>query len=306
MAAPALHVPSIVYHADWGSDAKKRWIAKATLNNGRYTAFAPEPVGDLADLIPSIRHQIGQNGCALIGFDFPIGIPAFYAHKVGICSFREMLSQFGNGEWAKFYDVCRETSQISLYQPVYPYNSGNEKGCRKKNHLFAGLAVSSMDDLMRQCERKTSDRNAAECLFWTLGPKTAGKGAIIGWRDVIALRDLLKPGNVVIAETYPAEYYRHFLTMPPRGFGKNNQGHRQVVGEAVEEWATNAGISVEELFRTQLFDGFGDRKGADDPFDAAVGLFGMLEVILGRRGSGEPADQIISKLEGWILGQISE
>ena len=51
--------PSVVCHADWGSDAKKRWIAKATLNNGRYTAFAPEPVGDLADLIPSIRHHIG-------------------------------------------------------------------------------------------------------------------------------------------------------------------------------------------------------------------------------------------------------
>jgi len=41
----------------------------------------------------------------------------------------------------------------------------------------------------------------------------------------------------------------------------------------------------------------------DDAFDATVGLFGMLEVLRNRRGSGEPDEDNVRKLEGWILGQ---
>jgi hypothetical protein len=41
----------------------------------------------------------------------------------------------------------------------------------------------------------------------------------------------------------------------------------------------------------------------DDSFDAVVGLFGMLEVALGRREPGEPQDEHIRDVEGWILGQ---
>ena len=65
-------------------------------------------------------------------------------------------------------------------------------------------------------------------LFWTLGPNQVGKAAIIGWRDVLtpalgsdksvvlwpfdgSLDQLLKPGNVVIVETYPAECYGWFF-----------------------------------------------------------------------------------------------
>jgi hypothetical protein len=40
-----------------------------------------------------------------------------------------------------------------------------------------------------------------------------------------------------------------------------------------------------------------------DAFDAVVGLFGMLEVVLGRREPGELTDEQIRNVEGWILGR---
>jgi len=175
-----------------------------------------------------------------------------------------------------------------------------------------------MDPLMRRCERKTNWRKAACCLFWTLGGNQVGRAAIGGWRDVIvpalqedgvhvwpfdgSIDDLLKAGKLVIAETYPAEYYRHFLEELPHGFGKRNQEHRQVVGQALTYFAGDMGILMDEDLRIKLLNGFGDQRGADDPFDATVGLFGMLEVVLGRRTSGEPEERVISTLEGWILG----
>jgi hypothetical protein len=40
----------------------------------------------------------------------------------------------------------------------------------------------------------------------------------------------------------------------------------------------------------------------DDAFNAAAGLFAMLENLM-KRGSGQPADEKVRKLEGWIFGQ---
>ena len=86
--------PNVVYHADWGSNEKKRWCAKATLGtDGHYTAFAPEPVGNLSSVIERLRKEIGETGCAFTGFDFPIGVPEFYARRAGISNFRELLSK---------------------------------------------------------------------------------------------------------------------------------------------------------------------------------------------------------------------
>jgi hypothetical protein len=43
----------------------------------------------------------------------------------------------------------------------------------------------------------------------------------------------------------------------------------------------------------------------DDAFDAAVGLFGMIQVSLGQRAPGEPDKRAIRDIEGWILGRES-
>ena len=113
--------PNVVYHADWGSKEEKQWCVRATLGmDGHYTAFAPSVVGNLGSLIGQLRTKAGESGCALAGFDFPIGVPAFYAMHAGISSFRALLPKLGCGEWKAFYSVCDKPGQISVHRPFYP------------------------------------------------------------------------------------------------------------------------------------------------------------------------------------------
>lgn len=79
--------PNVAYHADWSSNEKKRWCARAVLGrDGHYPAFAPELVGNPGSLIEPLRTEAGNAGCAFAGFDFQIGLPAFYAKRAGISS----------------------------------------------------------------------------------------------------------------------------------------------------------------------------------------------------------------------------
>ena len=119
--------PNVVYHADWGNKEEKRWCARAALGtDGHYTAFAPKLVGNLGSLIEQLRTEAGETGCALAGFDFPIGVPASYAERAGISSFRALLSKLGCNEWKDFYSVCDMPGQISVHRPFYP--NGGYKG----------------------------------------------------------------------------------------------------------------------------------------------------------------------------------
>jgi hypothetical protein len=79
MGAPQTIVPHAVYHADWGTSPRKRWMARAVLDNGCYTAHAPVQVGDHRTLISRVKADVGATGVALVGFDFPIGIPGAYS-----------------------------------------------------------------------------------------------------------------------------------------------------------------------------------------------------------------------------------
>ena len=161
--------PNVVYHAAWGSKNEKRWCAKATLGtDGCYTVFAPKLVGNLGWLIEQLRTEAGETGCAFAGFDFSIGVPAFYVKQAGISSFRALLPKLGCGEWKDFYSVCDEPGQISVHRPFYP--NGEYKG-RRKQELFRGHGVSSVELLLRRCERGGNGQKQACCLFWTLGGK---------------------------------------------------------------------------------------------------------------------------------------
>ena len=51
------HLPAVVYHADWGSNPSKRWMARAVLEGSRYIAHAPELVGDHTTLIARAREH---------------------------------------------------------------------------------------------------------------------------------------------------------------------------------------------------------------------------------------------------------
>ena len=120
------HLPAVVYHADWGSDPGKRWMAKAVLEGSRYIAHAPERVGGHTTLIAGARANIGR-GSAMVGFDFPIGIPTSYARLIGAKDFKLLLSQLGRGKLADFYRVCSEASEITKYRPFYPYRPGGTR-----------------------------------------------------------------------------------------------------------------------------------------------------------------------------------
>jgi len=62
-------------------------------------------------------------------------------------------------------------------------------------------------------------------------------------------------------------------------------------------------VIVAPQLAAALKDGFGASPDGEDRFDAVIGLFGMINVILGNRPAGEPEEEAIRKIEGWILGQ---
>ena len=304
-------LPAVVYHADWGTAFQKRWFSMAVRTRAGYEAYGPALVNDHTAFISRVKGETGTGGSAIVGFDFPIGIPSRYAVLIDAAAFKPFLLQLGDGAFPDFYRISGDAADISPFRPFYPYKPGGTR----HGHLVSGLGMTCFNDLRRQCELGYDGRRAACPLFWTLGPNQVGRAAILGWRDVLvpALRDpgtrlwpfdgpvdsLLMPGHVVIAETYPAECYRWFF-QGQRPVVKTSLESRERVGPALLNWAQSASVTLDPELRQTIEDGF--PKG-DDAFDAVVGLFGMLEVLLNRRSSGEPNKESVMQVEGWIFGQ---
>ncbi|MBO23405.1 MAG: hypothetical protein CMM26_13680 [Rhodospirillaceae bacterium] len=309
--------PAIVAHADWSVDARKRWIARAVrTEGGGYKALAPEPVGDLESFFDRLAAAAGPGETVFAGFDFPLGLPARYAEAAGIRHFAPSLQQFGRGRWSKFYSPAGTSEEINLHRPFYPERPG---GTRHK-HLIDALGVARIDDLRRTCDQPTDLRFAASPLFWTLGSQQVGKAAISGWRDLIAparrtrrtlriwpfdgaLPTLLDRPGIVVAETYPGEVYAHLhLRIGAANKSKRNPADRCEDAAPLLTWAAKAGIELSAALAAEIRDGFGPATDGEDRFDATVGLFGMLNVVFGRRPPGDPTDPVTRNIEGWILG----
>jgi hypothetical protein len=314
-------LPSRVIHADWCADSRKRWMAQAVPgSDGRYTAFAPEFIRDSGLFALSLLGDAER--CVVVGFDFPIGLPLKYARKARIGSFLDALPQFGEGRWAHFYEVAAQRDEISLYRPFYPAAPGG----KLRADLTSALGIS---DLRRQCDRQTPERRAAAELFWTMGAQQVGKAAISGWKEILApalrmreylqlaiwpfsgsFASLLKPGWIVACEAYPGEFYAHlgvrFPRKPGEKSGKRVQADRRGNAPALLDFAKDAGIRVDPALVDAIGDGFGSDAYGEDRFDSLVGLFGMLNVVLGRRPAGDPHAPEIAQIEGWILGMTNE
>ena len=319
-----MRLPELVAHADWSANSPGRQIAIARRVGPRYTASAVRPVGTLGDLVPELLAEAGANGTALLGVDFPIGLPRAYAVKAGIADFRVALKKFGRGRWRSFYEPAATSAEIALTRPFYPARPG-PKGSHRRDHLPAALGLRSYDDLHRKCDRGHPDRSAAAVLFWTLGANQVGKAAITGWRDVIApslrgpkdrrgqvrlwpfdgpLEDLLEQPGMVVAETYPGEVYGHFrmeIASPRRS--KRRQGDRLREASLLIGTANDLAIDPADSLRALIEDGFGKEAVGEDRFDAAAGLFGMINILRGHRAPCDPGDPILNTVEGWILGQ---
>jgi hypothetical protein len=231
----------------------------------------------------------------------------------------------GRGPQTRHLDSCcdsrrteaiavRRREESSCDRRSYPYKTGG----KKQQHLLDALKAADINELRRKCEIGREGRRAACSLFWTLGPNQVGKAAIIGWRDVLApawgydksvvlwpfdgsLDELLKPGNILIVETYPAECYGWFFQGGLRGKKADTEVRKRVAGELFR-WAGQASLKLDPELTQNIEQGFPD---GDDAFDATVGLFGMLEVLRGERKSGDPKNENVRKLEGWILGRQS-
>jgi hypothetical protein len=300
-------------HSDWSTAPSKRCCAEAQRTSSGWFVDPPKRTGVLTDFLDDL---LGLPQPTLAGFDFPIGVPTAYARKAEISSFPELLEVLGAGVWSDFYRVCEDSKEISLHRPFYPRVSSSKA---RQVHLRDALGFGVIDAL-RICERQTKTRKAACSLFWTLGGNQVGKAAISGWRDVVQparkagallwpfdgeLTALSESGSLVICETYPAEAYRHVGVQFPAGASKRNQTSRREAMSSVFEWARCWGVSFSERMRDAIDDGFGAHKSGEDPFDAAIGLLGMIEVVDGRR-SAAPTPIEAGVSEGWILGQAAE
>lgn len=60
--------------------------------DGHYRARAPAEVGCLSSYFRRLRGDIDADAAVLAGFDFPIGVPASYADKVGVTDFVDELT----------------------------------------------------------------------------------------------------------------------------------------------------------------------------------------------------------------------
>jgi hypothetical protein len=95
------------------------------------------------------------------------------------------------------------------------------------------------------------------------------------------------------------------LKVLERLFKQPPDSGRKLISDAVAEY-------IEDCRDRQGRSGYGLAKirhgfseGEDDAFDSVVGLFGMLQIVIGQRSSGEPDNETIRSVEGWILGRQS-
>jgi hypothetical protein len=253
---------------------------------------------------------------ALVGVDFPIGVPRAYARAAGTDSFLEWLRELGRGRWARFFEPAAALDEISTEQPFFPRATAT-KGDKARHRNRLGFSHAEM---LRRCDRLAR----AESLFWTLGPKQVGKAAIAGWRELLlsartdvqpsigiwpfddpSLEQLLRHHDVVIVETYPAGLYRRVgVVFRPGQGGKTSQRARAAQAGPIGECAERLGVELTDGLRDAITGGFASAQGRDDGFDALVGLLGMLDVLNAERPGAVPRDDAVLTTEGWMLGLL--
>lgn len=109
---------------------------------------------------------------------------------------------------------------------------------------------------------------------------------------------------MIVAETYPTEFYGHLGLASV--IGKRKQYNRSAAGVVLADAAGRLGVELHPDLHEQLRSGFGAASSGEEAFDAVVGLLGMINVVAGNRASGEPRDDTdVVQVEGWILGQAA-
>jgi hypothetical protein len=286
--------------------------------NYRWLIYELSMVEQPSSLFLRLKSRLLTPGCILSGFDFPIGFPLSYAAKALITDFLITLPFLGQNESNHFYIPAELPSEINIHRPFYPQKPGNSK----RSYLELGLDLT-FDKLYRLCEVGRVNRLPACPLFWTLGGQQVGKAAISGWRDLISpalfdhqlylkiwpfsgpLAHVCQSENIVAVETYPAEFYAHLglsFSSPGRR-SKRRQLDRMAFAEQLIFWAKEYLVDLDHSILNSIMIGFGNGLDGEERFDALVGLYGMIIVILGNQPVWELNLPQISGIEGWIFGQ---
>jgi hypothetical protein len=305
---------SLVAHADWSVDPRKRWVAVARLGSAGRVLCEPRPVGDVASFLARLRTE-AEGGPVALGVDLPLGLPRAYAAQRREADFQHFLRAIPN--WPDFFRVCAALEEVMPERPFYP--ARGVAGMTRTAHA-AALGLGAAAGLSRACDRATAERPAGAPLFWTLGANQVGKAAVAAWRDMLlpALTagedlllwpfagpfcSLLAPGAVAVAETYPAEALRH-LGIRLRG-SKRRQADRAAVAALLIDAMQRLDVVPEAALRNAVADGFGADAAGEDRFDCVMGVLCVLNVLAGNRPDTAPNDPWISRWEGWVLGQTA-
>ena len=305
---------SLVAHADWSIDARKRWVAVARRTGEGWRLHVPRPVGEVALFLARLRAE-AEGGPVALGVDLPVGLPRAYAALRAEADFLQFLRAIPN--WPDFFRVCALLEEVTPERPFYP--ARGIAGMTRASHA-AALGLGAATGLSRACDRATAERPAGAPLFWTLGANQSGKAAIAAWRDMLLpalaagedlrvwpfagpYRSLLAPGAVALAETYPAEALRH-LGIRLRG-SKRRQSDRAAVAPLLLAAMHRLDVVPDPALGTAVADGFGADAAGEDRFDCVLGVLCVLNVLAGHRPDTAPDDPWIRRWEGWVLGQTA-
>lgn len=308
---PLKRRPSLIVHADWGTKPKKRWAARASLESGRYTISKPAVVASAAALLSEAVAAADSGGSVLVGFDFAFGVPVEF---LGERSGKHFLELIANCRPA-FFEAVKTAREVSSQRPFLGVASRGDKLV----DVLAELGLSPTNHL-RRCERRTPYRGDARCIFWPGAGQVAG-ATRSGWREILRpaldssarsqgliriwpfdgqLEQLVQSGTVVLAETYPAEFYGH---LGMSGRSKTKLGWRLEHASHLIRAATEMGLALEPNIQSDIRGGFGHRSDGEDRFDATAGLLGMLRVVAGLSPTVCPDEKAVRQIEGWILGR---
>ncbi len=307
------HGATLAAHADWSVDPRKCWVAVAHREGVGWRLVAPALVGEVASFLSRLRSST-SGGAVALGVDLPIGLPRAYAAGVPESHFLDFLNRIAARP--DFFRVCATLADVTPERPFYP--ARGVRGMTRAAHAEA-LGLDGAAALSRACDRATAERPAGAPLFWTLGANQSGKAAIAAWQEMLLpaladpavrlwpfagpYRDLLAPGGVALAETYPAEALRH-LRIRLKG-SKRRQSDRAAVAEQLGAAMAALGALPDPALARMIADGFGSDAMGEDRFDCVLGVLCVLNVLAGNRPDTAPADPWIQRWEGWVLGQTA-
>jgi hypothetical protein len=334
----SLQLPSLAVHADWSIDPRKRWMARARRAAGGWRVMAPEPVGEVGGFLARLL-AAAEGGAVALGVDLPIGVPRAYAAQRSEPGFLHFLHETAG--WPDFFQVCATLQEIRADRPFYP--ARGVRGMTRAAHAAAlglggPLGLSRACD-RATVERPAgaplfwtlgaNQSGKAAIAAWRdmllpalLGgalppePMRAAMRApmrvpievpiaapIRLWPFDGALLDLLAPGVVTVAETYPAEALRH-LGIRLKG-SKRRQADRAAVAGPLLDAMAALRVRPDVALAAAARDGFGADAAGEDRFDCVLGVLCVLNVLDGNRPDTAPEDPWIRRWEGWVLGQTA-